>query len=180
MKRTEQKDDETNIYRWTQELYEQKKAEARQMEVSKLPAFIEECMKRCERDDQTVGAMVLAGLAACVAALKCRKQKPHPEHVAQAALFLYKEIVGMPGPFRVISYNNMLRPGFENHFSTVVDWQSAMWLAQEANTELMVIPGLDPSIRDWLGRIALGVIPYGWSAEKPPVPDGFKPVGHRA
>lgn len=173
---TEQINPEQNVYRWTPQLFEQAKLEARSMTVERLPKFIEDCMKRCERDDQAIGAMVLAGIAATTAALACRKQKPSSYHLAQAAMLLYAEMMRISGPFRTIFYEYMLHPGQEKHFEPVVDWQAAQWLMAEAQARLLGVKTGEKAA-NWLSRISLGMLPYGWQPEKPPVPSGFKPFG---
>jgi len=164
---------EENDYRWTPQAFEQAKLEARQMDIGRLAKFIEDSMRRCERDDQALGAMVLATVAASVAALKLRKSKPSAYQLSLAALMVYRELMGIPGPFRLIAYEQMLRPNTTQHFEAVVDWQAAEWLVQEAQARLLA-PGLDPTLKKWLTKIALGQLPYGWIPERALLPDGFK------
>jgi hypothetical protein len=149
--------------------------EARGMTPDKLQRFICTLVERSKGATTIVGVMTLAAIAGMSAALAYRGERKFATApmVGLAALAIYREVMRLPGPFRVIAFEKMLHPTERKHFETKIDPDSWGWVRNMAAAILAGRSSLSPEQKTWLEGIRLNQVPYGWSEERPPNRDGF-------
>ena len=165
-------EEKSNAFTWDQAAFIEARTKAiRTVQVGEIDRYVEDVTRRCARDDQMVGAMVLSGLAAFCAVIRARKQRISRAIAQLAAAMLYREITNVQGPFRVMAVYDLLMPGNEKGMSPRLDPKEFQELRAEAQRRLMLNP--DPAIKQWLEAVAHGHLPYGWEMPEPERTDGL-------
>jgi hypothetical protein len=137
-------------------------AEAREMTMEKLPAFLEKITTQYKHD---YGTICHAISSAAIAAAWAVEHTPQGGITGfQAGCIMWEFITHWmteyaDKPIRLVSYEKMLYPQYNNEFTTITKdtWE---WLQKEATRKLAESPDAHPNVVHQWKTIVNGQVPF--------------------
>lgn len=134
----------------------------------KTPAQLAEFVTKLLALQHDYGSIVDATIAASLAAFWTVNADEKSGGItgfqaSWVASMYYAKLMGIESPFRVVKYEDMLRPGGERTFARTIDLRTFQWLQKKAAEKLGLAEDLlDADIRAHLQSIVDGAVPFGF------------------
>ena len=157
-------DEETDEFKV---INKQWKEEAGEQTLETIGAFLTHLMDDYVHDYGTVVHAITAG------AIGAAKAMDHHEEQGgitgfQASFVMWgfvQQWLLKEGPMRMIDYNEMLSPQYEDKFQKTISANTWKWLQNTAKERLSEPGGVDPVREHWASIVA-GVVPFGYTVEE--------------
>ncbi len=146
-------------------------AEAKDMTMEKLPAFLKKLTTEFEHDYGTICHAIASAAIAAAWAVERTPQGGITGFQAGAIMWEFIEHWGVyqKGPLRILEYRNMLYPQYTDKFEKTISKNTWEWLQEEAQkllTEEVETDYMSPSVKEHLENIVKGQIPFGFKVEE--------------
>ena len=139
-------------------------ADAKRQTLATLPEFLRHLCEDYDHDYGTIAHAVAA--AACAAAWAVHESPVGgiTNFQAGAVMWLFMQHwYGVEFPARLIKYEDMLYPQYEQRFAKTLDVEAWNFLQEKAKSRLADPDGMHPTVRAHMQCIADGVVPFGYS-----------------
>ena len=154
-------------------VHEQWYVEAREMTVNQLPEFIERLTTQYEHDYGTICHAIAAGSVATAWAINKSPDGGITGFQGGAVMWEFiRHWNSFKGPLRLVQYEHMLFPQYEDGFDKVVDGKTFKWLQEQAGERLaenMQVKaengdnhGAVESVVEHWQSIVDGTVPFGY------------------
>jgi hypothetical protein len=143
-------------------------AEAHDMTLDKLPAFLK---KLTEGYGHDYGTICHAIASAAIAAAWAVERSPEGGITGfQAGAIMWQFITHWMSeyedkPVRLVNYENMLYPQYEDKFSKTISPDTWEWLQAEAKKRLADVSGAHGAVSNHWKSIANGNVPFGYEVK---------------
>lgn len=139
------------------------RANDRSMTLRSLPGFLAE-LAESEHDYNSI---VYAVAAAAIAAARALDRSPNGGITGFQAGDVFWEFFGewmhkRGKPARLVSYENMLFPQYEDNFAKTITPDTWKWLQEEARKNLAEAPSAHGDVADHWRAIVSGAVPFGY------------------
>ncbi len=143
------------------------KAEAEEMTLETLPAFLKELSEAYDHDYGTIVHAIGAAAIAAATAMNHTEQGGITGFQASAVMWQFIMYYGFDKqdkPLRLMDYSNLLYPQYDEKFSTISKdtWE---WLQKEAKKNLQENKDAHPDVIHRWEMVAGGFIPCGLKVE---------------
>jgi len=139
--------------------------EARQMDLERLPAFINGLMDNYSHDYGTVCKALAAGMIGAAWAMNKHKNGGITGFQSGAVAWeFWSQWIdcGEKKPRRMLDYSNLLFPQYEYHFNKTISKETWKWLKDEAKKKLEGSRPSDEVYEHWHSIVA-GNVPFGFT-----------------
>lgn len=131
-----------------------------------LKGFIEHLINDYNHD---YGTICHAMAAAALAGAWCVDKSPNGGITGfQAGVIMWqfiKQWNGLAGPAKLVDYEKMLYPQYEENFKTEISKETAQWLREQATEKLKNNKPMDPQVQHHMKKISKGWIPFNFTVK---------------
>lgn len=141
---------------------------AREMTLENLPEFLKELTEKYEHDYGTICHAIASSAIATAWAVERTPQGGITGFQAGAIMweFIQNWMTEYKNkPLRLVNYENMLFPQYEDNFKNTIAKGTADWLKKEAGKKLKDSDNMHPDVKAHLDKVAGGWIPFGYKVE---------------
>jgi len=140
--------------------------EAEKIEYKDLFKFINKLIKKYKHDYGTICHALAAGALATINAMNRTEQGHITGFQASGVMWkLIRKFMYKSGVLKLIDYDNMLFPQYEEQFGKYLDKETFLDLQQKAKKYLENTPAHDEVKKHWQG-IVDGIVPFGYEIKE--------------
>jgi len=141
-------------------------AEAEKMEYKNLFKFINKLVKKYKHDYGTICHAMTAGAVATIYAMNKTEQGGITGFQAGCIMWQFiRKFMNKKGFFRLIQYDDMLYPQYEESFGKTISKEVFAYLQEKAK-ELYNKESAADEVKEHWKKIIEGIVPFGYTIEK--------------